>query len=87
MFSEVPFAVSRPRKPNELAHVLPTSAVANPKLARALQNDGFKPAEIDVGDHVQRRHINVIFQPRSVWSKRNPSARSLLQTQNAFIYG
>jgi hypothetical protein len=64
---KVTLPFSRPREPNVMAKVLPPSAAAaSPELARALQNDGFKPAQIGVDDHVQHRHMKVIFDPSLV---------------------
>jgi hypothetical protein len=60
---KVTLPVSRPRKPNALANVLPTCAAASPELARALRNDGYEPAQINVHDHVQLRQTKVIFDP------------------------
>jgi hypothetical protein len=61
---QVNLPVSRPRKPNALAKVLPPcAAAASPELARALRNDGYEPAQINVHDHVQLRQTKVIFDP------------------------
>jgi len=41
----------------------PRTATASPDLARPLQNDGFKPAQMCVHYHVRHRHMNVIYYP------------------------
>jgi hypothetical protein len=67
LYLKVTLPVSRPREPNVMAKILPPSAdTASPVLARPLQNDGFKPAQIGVHYHVQHRHMNVFYDPRLV---------------------
>jgi len=62
---EVTLPVNTPSEPNAAAKVLPPSAAAaaSPELARAPQNDGFEPAQINVHNYVQHRQTKVIFDP------------------------
>ena len=62
---KVTLAVSTPREPNALAKAAQVVLLAtqNPELARALQNDGFEPAQISVHDHMKHRQAKVILDP------------------------